>query len=157
MMNLKTSKTKSLKIVNSKFQNSKRVLLWRPLRRKFRRSLERFKSDLRDKQHFEVFAHIGYNDNGNEEKIIQNRKLKNSKIQNSTFVRATGKQNSEKFWNDSKVIWGRSSFLKPLLPYGPRLTKTKKKIVKNWKKHLFSKIQKPLGVWPRASNNWNLK
>ena len=38
----------SWKIQNSKFQKSKTVLLWGPVRRKFRKSLKGFKSDLRE-------------------------------------------------------------------------------------------------------------
>ncbi len=55
MVNFKNS----LKIVSSKFQKiSKTVLLLELLRRKFKKSLEKFKSDLREEYGFEVLAPI---------------------------------------------------------------------------------------------------
>ncbi len=49
------NKKKSLKIGNSKFQKSKSVLLWGPLRRKFSKGWKAFKSDLREEWRFEGF------------------------------------------------------------------------------------------------------
>ena len=52
---------------------------------------------------------VGYN--GEIKKIVKNRQLKFSKIQNSTFVSTTEKKIQEKVENILKVIWGRSNFL----------------------------------------------
>ncbi len=97
---------KSLKIGNSKFQKSKTVILWRPLRRKFRKGLKGFKSDLRED--FDVLApivsHVNENEKKKSLKIIT--KTPNFKIQNCTFVRTTEKKIQKKFERIQKWFEG---------------------------------------------------
>ncbi len=84
-----------LKIV--KFQKFKTALLWGLFRRKYRKSLEKFKSDLREEQRFEASAPIGFHVNQKTTKNVKNQKLKILKIQNSSFVSTTETKIQKKF------------------------------------------------------------
>ncbi len=59
------------------FKNPKQYFLWGQLRRKFRKRLKRFKSDLREEQRFQVLAPIGSHMLTKTKKIIFRKKIKN--------------------------------------------------------------------------------
>ncbi len=72
---------------------------------------------------------------------MKSRKVKNAKVQNSSFVRTTNEENAGEVWRNSIVIWGRSDVFGPI---GSHI-REKEKNGENWKTQFF--FQKFKKVW----------